>query len=312
MFSGSGRLRVQTFLLPTLAVVSQNRYLQAITDFRTRLAHDGVDWERLTEEERDWYLAEFVLGHPRSKCNTLVAALARIDPRSKHKVAWRVLEIWNVKSPPTQAPAGTPSMFYAMASLAIVVGKLHVAGVILTCFAGLLSSSEALRLQWKDVIVGADIIVLVLGQTKSGQEQRVVLCNPGIVAFLRAYFALDRRHAGDKVFKTSYSTVLTWIKVLSSAFKLGHVNFTTHSMRRSAASELKRLGIPMDDLLEMGRWLTLRSEREYIRMSEVAILRATATTDPAIFACVERWAVFLTQIPPILQRFVGVEFIPHR
>ena len=57
------------------------------------------------------------------------------------------------------------------------------------------------------------------------------------------------------------------------AFPHTHTHTHAHSLRRSGASELSRLGVPLPDLLLYGRWLSERSAREYIRRGEVAVLR---------------------------------------
>ena len=45
------------------------------------------------------------------------------------------------------------------------------------------------------------------------------------------------------------------VKKLASFFGAGDLNITTHSFRRSGASELSRQGIPLADILLFGRWL---------------------------------------------------------
>ena len=60
------------------------------------------------------------------------------------------------------------------------------------------------------------------------------------------------------------------------AFLLGaeSLHLTTHTFRRSGASELSRQGMSLNDILLYGRWLSERAARDYIRKGEVAIWRA--------------------------------------
>ena len=52
---------------------------------------------------------------------------------------------------------------------------------------------------------------------------------------------------------------------------------STHTCRRSGASELSRMRYSMVEIMGFGRWASDRAAREYIRPGEVAVARATAT-----------------------------------
>ena len=161
---------------------------------------------------------------------------------------------------------------------------------MLLCFTGLLRVREALQLDCGDIILLPDSVVLCLGLTKRGMEQKVVLTSPSVVCWVHAYlqrYPLGR--VGTPMFTLSYSSVLRWVKKLSSIFGPDGVMLTTHSFRRSGASELARQGLPLADILLYGRWLRERSAREYIRRGEVAVLRARNLMQPSQHARLLKW-----------------------
>ena len=46
---------------------------------------------------------------------------------------------------------------------------------------------------------------------------------------------------------------------------------STHTFRRSGASELVRRGVTFAEVMQYGRWLSDKSAREYIRTGELAL-----------------------------------------
>ena len=68
---------------------------------------------------------------------------------------------------------------------------------------------------------------------------------------------------------------------------------STHTFRRSGASELSRMGMPLQDILLYGRWSSERAAREYIRQGEVAVHRSRQSQDDNMKQRIERWAAAL-------------------
>lgn len=65
---------------------------------------------------------------------------------------------------------------------------------------------------------------------------------------------------------------------------------STHTFRRSGASELSRLGMPLQDILPYGRWSTERAAREYIRQSEVAVHRSRQFQQGELSHRIQQWS----------------------
>ena len=289
------RSRVERFLTSALASVTQERYSGALEAFSAECLREGVVFSALAVEEQDWFLADKVLegyeaGGSRSFYATLLSALLKRDPRLQLKVAWRVLDVWAVKAPPRQAPAVPPEVLLAVVAVALLLGLEEASTAMLLAYCGLLRISEALGLRRRDVVVAKESITLCLGRTKRGLEEKVVLLHPGVRDWVVQF--LDRRklEGEERLFKCSYATLLAWLRAIAAGLGFAAWELTTHSLRRSGASELARRGVPFPDILLFGRWRSERSAREYIRRGEVAVLRARGGADPADLRRAEAWS----------------------
>ena len=252
----------------------------------------------MSEEEQDnffpeWLLDGFESGAGRAEYGWALSALQKIHPRLRLKTAWRVYDIWGQYQPARQAPAATPEFLHGMIAMALFLGKPQVACIMVFCYAGLLRVREALMLKFRDIVLQADSITLCLGQTKRGIEQKVVMRNSSVVIFASEFL---RRFPGApdcNVFTVSYSSFLRWVKRLSFLLGGDTMVVSTHTFRRSGASELSRMGMQLQDILLYGRWSTERAAREYIRQGEVAVLRSRQAQDPITRQRIEQWSTAL-------------------
>lgn len=250
----------------------------------------------MTEDEQDGFLAEWLLdGYEAEKGRAAygwaLSAVQKVNPRGSYRTAWKVFDAWGVERPPRQAAAAPPELITSIIAAALLLNRPQHSTVMLLCYAGLLRVRESLQLLHGDLVVSWDSVTLCLGRTKRGMEQKVVLRNPGVISwihqFLRRFPAVD---PSQPVFAVSYASVLRWVKKLSNLIGGPDVLLTTHSFRRSGASELARQGIPLADILLFGRWLRERSAREYIRRGEVAVLRAKNSFDVRQQTRLQRWS----------------------
>ena len=122
-------------------------------------------------------------------------------------------------------------------------------------------------------------------------EQKVVLRNGAVISYMRSFFEHCGYPASDEfVFPISYGSVLRWVKRLSELLGAKSLQLTTHTLRRSGASELSRQGMPLADILLYGRWLSEKAAREYIRKGEVAIIRSRGLLQVEDWARIDRWS----------------------
>lgn len=298
MFHGDGPSRLQTFLLSSLKPATIQKYTAALEDLNSELVSHNVQWASMSEEEQDNFIAEWLIdgfesGASKAEYGWALSAVQKIFPRLRLKTSWRVYDIWGQHQPVKQAPAATPEFLHAMMAMALFLNRPQVACVMVFCYAGLLRVREALSLKFQDVVVQCDSITLCLGQTKRGLEQKVVLRNGSVVRFTMEFL---RRHPGAPqqfVFDVTYSSMLRWVKRLSWLLGGDDMVVSTHTFRRSGASELSRLGMPLQDVLLYGRWSSERAAREYIRQGEVAVHRSRQAQCAATKFRIQQWALAL-------------------
>jgi integrase len=295
MDGGFGLDRVQVFLLNSLKQSTIDKYTKALQHLSNELADQQLVWSDTDEEDQDKFVAEWLLsgyeaGHHRAEYGWALSAVQKVCPRVRLRTSWKVYDAWGQKEPPKQAPAAPPELLHAMFAVALLLNRPALAALMVSCYAGLLRVREALALRQQDVVLQATEVILCLGQTKRGLEQKVVMRNPSVVAFFMQYFKRFPVSHGEPVFSISYSSALRWVKRLAFLLGCDDLSLTTHTFRRSGASELARQGLPLADILLYGRWSTERSAREYIRQGEVGIVRARQQLQPVTAARIQQWA----------------------
>ncbi|CAL1133794.1 unnamed protein product [Cladocopium goreaui] len=286
-----------TFLtIGSLRASTAEKYLGALKGLNNSLLEHGLVWSKMNESEQDSFLAEWVLdgyeqGESRNMYGWALSAVQKIFPRVKLKTAWKVLDVWSSLVPVRQAPAAPPELIQAMVIMATLLNRPQLGLLILLCFVGLLRVREALALTQADLILQTDCVVLCLGLTKRGMEQKVVLNNVTVVHFVSDFFKrFPSKRQDAKIIEVSYSSALRWIRKLSALLGADDLQLTTHSFRRSGASELARQGVSLQDILLYGRWLSERAARDYIRKGEVAIFRARQMLNPQASQRIQSWA----------------------
>ena len=273
--------RVADYLLSVLKGSTPERYRAAAEDFRTELLAQGLCLEALTEEELDYALADRLIDMNEEgegteqigKAGMLVSAISKMRPRERYKVAWRVLDAWRVQRPPLQAPTFPQDLALGLVTWLLMAGRPHESAAVLLCYVGLLRVSEALRLRASNVRLVQRSVVLLLGDTKRGQEQSVVLEHPRVTAWLLCFMARFPVGGEELFIDSSYSKVTRWMRKGCAALGFGAIHWTTHGLRRGGATCLLSGGTPLSGVMTAGRWLTERSCREYLRRGEVMVTR---------------------------------------
>ena len=260
------------------------RYSAAASAFKHELESRGVDFDELDEEDQDWILAEHLVEgyHADLRCawgKTLVSALQKMWPGRRLKTSWRVLDTWQVHQPNVQALPCPREVALACSVLLVFSGSVLEGSAILLCFVALLRISEALNLRIADVFTSAEglrpVAILVLGRTKRGRDQRVVVSDKSVVDWLHVLIqhrVADGARKDDKLLPTSYYKVAS--KFGKACTRLGISDtFTTHSLRRGGATEMLVQQFSIETIMEYGRWASVSSCRLYLRRGEVALLR---------------------------------------
>lgn len=207
-----------------------------------------------------------------SHASLLLAAVQKMTPRQRYRLARKVVDAWRSKLLVRQAPAAPWEYARALVHIALVVGLPAIAGVLLLCFNGLMRVSESLRLRRRDVVLGHQAVVCCLDLTKRGMEERVD--DVFAVGWLKLYFArCFKGDVGDLAFPTSYRAVALWMRKISQFLGVDSIGFTTHSLRCGGASQILMQGASVENICVAGIWAAVHSARLYLRRGEVFLHR---------------------------------------
>ncbi len=272
--------RVASFLLSALQPGTIQKYNAVLGDFSAELQARGLRMEELDEETLDLILAERVVdmfeeqdgGGGIGAASTLLASMSKVHPRHRYRTAWRALDVWRQRRPPQHAPCMPKLLALGIVNWALLMGQDAVACVVLLCFTGLLRGSEALYLGCESLYRTAEGYTLVLGRTKRGLEQKVVISADSVVVWPDHYVA-QRAASGrhGRLCPISYGRLQRWIQLASDSLGFGSVHWTSHSLRRGGATALLQENVPLADIMLYGRWASQRSAQEYLRRGEVSL-----------------------------------------
>lgn len=237
-------------------------------------------------------------------CNALFGAEA-LHPQLRRQLvaARRWLEGWRALEPKTKRP---PMPREAAATLAFVaarrLGKPMYGLAVLVAFHGLLRASEVAGLRRSDiniVSVGPDgqvraqagghqaraasasgspervQAVLRLRFTKTGTDQSAVVRDPQVAALLRSALASPLAPQDPEAPFFGFANAEQYQRLFQTAAQaagLGDMGFTPHSLRHGGATYLFMAGVPVTDVVQVGRWRQVSSAMYYIQCGP-ALLR---------------------------------------
>ena len=134
-------------------------------------------------------------------------------------------------------------------------------------------------------------LVLLLGRTKRGLQQRVLIRDPLMVQWMTYYVRWrESQHSKDRVFPVSYGTVARWLQRFCLAFDLDGKLFTTHSFRRGGATHMLLDGVSVETIMEYGRWASTASARLYLQRGEPFLLRLRGGQVPGAWRRIDQVA----------------------
>ncbi len=168
------------------------------------------------------------------------------------------------------------------ALLAVQLAKQGDAGVgvaVMTSFSALLRINECLNLSADNVAFTGDSRLgqlgsfwpasLKLGQTKTGDNMWARVQHKDVAELLRSHIA--SRPAGAKVFDFSDSTARKRLKQACEALGLSQ-RLVWHGLRHGGATDAFVRGVPLEDVMMLGRWAVTSSTRHYIQHGAALLL----------------------------------------
>jgi hypothetical protein len=236
----------------------------------------------LSEAQLDYALADEVVelfeahegAQGVARAMQLVAAASKLQPRHRYKTAWSALEVWKRRQPSTQAFPMPAYLALGIAHVRVLIGEVAAGACVFLCFAGLLRISEALNLVWADCVRVSGAWVLIPSRTKRGTLQKVTISGATAVTWIDRLHAHTGGAATEKVCPIGYNTLSRWITWVAHRLGHGEVSWTSHSLRRGRATDLLMRNVPIENIMDAGRWESLRSCRLYLRKAEAMLLRA--------------------------------------
>lgn len=279
-FVGLGDLlgHVELLLLQALTTNTLRLYLDALNAFRNELNVRRFDWKTETQTARDIFLAEYIveahdLGQKPQQVTVLLAALHKIVPHQKFRIALTTVQAWKSQLPVKQTPSWPAELSDALSVLAWAAGEREVAVVIAMAFHGLLRILEPLRLRVRDLVVLPTGLCVLLAETTRGMEQRVVIYQPWIRSMVLQYLTdpLDDagRRPGERWLPLSYAKFMYWLRKFLGVMGIVATPLTPHSFRRGGASHLLLEGWKVEDVCIRGRWSAVASARDYLRQGDL-------------------------------------------
>ena len=118
-----------------------------------------------------------------------------------------------------------------------------VAAAVLLCWSALLRASEALALCFRSFVRIPSGFVIILGRSKRGVEQKINMLEPSIVLWFEHYLRSRSNAPSERVVPISYTKLQYWLRKAASWLGFGHIHWTTHGLRRGAASHMSLMGI---------------------------------------------------------------------
>lgn len=274
-------------MLNLLQPASQARYNVAISNFHSWLKEHFVAWDQLTEEDQDFTVAGYILDLrddgilAPQVARDLLSALQKLNARRRLVVAWKVVVGWAVDRPAQQALPLPRLAALALTVLLTVAGPTGAGLGVLLCWCGLLRIGEVLKLTIGDVRLTEAEVVLYLGVTKRGTSEKVVLNDPGVMAFVDRYLAQRAGALHERLVVMSYTGFSLWFRRGLRSLGLTDA-YRSHSMRRGGATAMYLAGHPLSAVMQYGRWASETSCRLYIRPAEVILLRSERSWSPAV------------------------------
>eukprot|EP00974_Lingulodinium_polyedra_P059051 5686422-Lingulodinium_polyedra.AAC.1 len=96
---------VERFLLGALQPATVVKYMRALDSFNNDLEARGLCWQELAEAEQDLLIADQLVEWADgeglySQGALLLAAAAKVQPRARFTLSWKVLDVWRQRVPP--------------------------------------------------------------------------------------------------------------------------------------------------------------------------------------------------------------------
>jgi integrase len=210
--------------------------------------------------------------------NTLYAIFAALPSSKPHLfVALRCVRRWSKLMPPKSFPPLTWELSVAIAVQMARVGHYRFAVATLLGFDCLLRSSELLSLTASDIADAGDVrmgseyrqMCVAIRQAKTGSNQSVTVESDEVKDLLRPLLRTSSRHS--PLFPGGPALYRALFKAACSSLGLSD-RYVPHSLRHGGATRLYLRGVPVEDILLRGRWVSQKAARTYVQAGRALLM----------------------------------------
>lgn len=206
----------------------------------------------------------------------VLSALRRFYPQLRYKlpVAKQFFSNWKSVHVTQQAVPMPADVALALAGVAVKVGDLRLALLLLLCFTAFLRTGEITGLQVSHVEAdpATGQIILALPATKtSKQKMESVAVYDSLLAFFT--YEVLRTCPDKSLGGLSPNQFRAKLRLLLNFLKLDEMNFTGYSLRRGGASHAFATGTHFDALLLLGRWQSVKTARQYLDSGRATLVQ---------------------------------------
>ena len=287
----SARQAFESYALAQLRDPAQARYAAALAEFRDWCQSHCPAFQSLSFADKDYVLAWHCLEDifeeqgpgGLAPASDLVAAMQKLHPHDRFRVAFKLLALRRKEIPAVQACPLPADHLWALVSVLLIFRRPDIAWHCFLCFSALLRIGESLTLQVQNFVFDGKTMVIMLPRSKRGFDERIVVCEPNalaLAALLLPHVAKDTGVMVPVTYNMFRRHFLHGLAVLG-ADPAGGV-WRTHSLRRGGATALVDAGLPYSEIQLYGRWASERSCRDYVRRGASALVRLHANRDPKL------------------------------
>ena len=240
-------------------------------------------------------------GESRGYVGDLLSALQwALQRRRILSGSWELFRTWSLLELPVRAPPLPALVCCALAGYALEHAQLGLAAVLLAAFDGMLRTTEYLTLSSSQCVVASGQVLLLLPLTKSGQRhggaESVVVQDPQAVQLLAHVCASAHfcRRPHVPLVDMRPQTFRKWLRNACAELGVSELKLLPYSFRRGGATLKYSLGMPLRELLMLGRWESSRTAQIYI--TEAALILQNLALSEQVRALLHRYVSVLVHL----------------
>lgn len=308
--SRPGRFSDSKFLAESnYTAATQRRYKAAVQRFVAwceSFGEEASSYAELDDLLFDYFHYLFSIGAGKTDATTTLNGVVMYLPRARDRLlaSRQALRGWLKRCPPNSYPPLTWELTVLLAVHLVFHGHLRAGVALLLGFDCLLRIGELTQLTRDDVAEPGDArlgaasggVWIRIPRAKTGRNQLVQVLRPCVERLLHDLILATPPHVS--LFGLSPDSLRRLFKSSCAAYDLDP-RYVPHSLRHGGATWLRMSGWSVENILERGRWASVKSARIYINTGRALLMSthvpARARELALLFASDVLFAVSLAQ-----------------